>query len=286
MTFARRGPATWPARHDLLVRERLTRVARPGVGDEGDATDLEADPPRRDALEHRRHPDRVATEPGQHPDLGRGLVGRAGQPDIDALLERDALGLGRRTERLAQARAPRVGEIREARTELVGVRPDERAPAGQVDVVAHDHERPGPERRVEAAGRVGQHDQPRAELLEQQDGLDDEARVVALVQVEAALEHDHRPAAEPAEQQSTGMPGSGRGRPAGQLRERDGDRILEIGCELTESRPEHDPDLRDEGRPGADRRHEGRQPGRLRGRWDRPRRIERRRRRRGRRGGG
>ena len=44
-------------------------------------------------------------------------------------------------EPLAQARAPGVGQVREARPELVGVRADQRVPAGQVDVVAHDHQR-------------------------------------------------------------------------------------------------------------------------------------------------
>ena len=255
--------------------QRLAGVAGPGVGDQRDAADLEADPAGRDALEHRRHPDRVAAEPGQHPDLGRGLVGRAGQPDVDALLEGDALGRGGGPE----ARRGGAGSRRRSRSgkrgpELVRVRADQRAPAGQVDVVAHDHQRPRPEARVEAAGRVGQDDEPRAELLEQQDGLDDQARVVALVQVEAALEHDDRAPAEAAEQQPAGMPRGGRRRPAGQLRERDRDRILEVVGQPAEPGAEHDPDLRDERRPGADRGHEGGEPGRLLDRRDRPRRVD------------
>ena len=46
-------------RHDLLVGQRLAAVAGAGVRDERHAADLEADPARGDALEHRRHPDRV-----------------------------------------------------------------------------------------------------------------------------------------------------------------------------------------------------------------------------------
>ena len=230
-----------------------TGVARAGVGDQRDAAHLEADPAGGDAFEHGRHPDGVTAEAGQHPDLGRGLVGRSGQADIDALLEVDALGGGGGVEGVAQARAPGVGQVGEARPELVGVRADQRAATGQVDVVAHDHQRARPEARVEAAGRVGQHDDPRAELLEQQDGLDDQARVVALVEVEAALEHHDRPPAEPPEQQPAGVSRRGRRRPAGQLRERDRDRVVELVGQPAEPGAEDDPDLRDERRPRADR---------------------------------
>ena len=93
--------------------------------------------------------------------------------------------------RSRSSRVPGVGQVREARAELVGVGADQRAAPGQVDVIAHDHQRPRPERRVEPAGGVGQDHDPRTELPEQQDRLDDEPGVVALVQVEAALEHDH-----------------------------------------------------------------------------------------------
>ena len=62
MTRARRGPAVGPGLEDLLVGQRLAGVAGPGVGHERDAADLEADPARGDALEHRRHPDRVPAE--------------------------------------------------------------------------------------------------------------------------------------------------------------------------------------------------------------------------------
>ena len=151
-----------------------------------------------------------------------------------------------------QARAPGVDEVREARPELVGVRADERAPAGQVDVVAHDHERAGPEARVEAAGGIGQDDDPRAERLEQQDRLDDESRVVALVQVEAALEHDDRSPAELAQEQPADVARGRRRRPAGQVRERDRDRVDEVVGEVAETRPEHDADLGHERGPRAD----------------------------------
>ena len=187
----------------------------------------------------------------------------------------DVLGRAGGVEPLAQARVPGVGQVREARTELVGVRADERAAPGQVDVIAHDHQRPRPERRVEAAGGVGQDHDPRAELPEQQDRLDDEPGVVALVQVEAALEHDHRPPGEPAEEQPSGVPRRGRRRPAGQLRERDRDGILEVVGQPAEPGAEHDPDLGHEVGAGAHRGHQGGQTRRLVDGRDRARRVDR-----------
>ena len=91
---------------------------------------------------------------------------------------------------------------------------------------------------------------------EQQHGLDDEARVVALVQVEAALEHDDRPPAERAEQQPADVARRGRGRPAGQVGERDRDGVLEVVGEAAEPGAEDDPDLGHEVGPGADGRLE------------------------------
>ena len=140
--------------------ERLAGVAGAGVGHQRDPADLEPDPARGDALEDGRHADRVPAERGQHPDLGRRLVGRPGQADVDALGERHALGGAGGVQPLAQPRAPGVGQVREARPELVRVRADERAPPGQVDVVAHDHQRARPEARVEPARRVGQDHDP------------------------------------------------------------------------------------------------------------------------------
>ena len=243
--------------------QRLARVPGAGVRHERDAAHLEADPAGRDALEDGRHPDGVRPERGEHADLGRGLVGRPGQPDVDALLEVDALGGAGRVERRPQARTPGVHEVREARPELVRVRADERAAAGQVDVIAHDHERPRAEARVEATGGVGQHDDPRPERLEQQDRLDDESRVVALVHVEAALEHDDGPAGQRAQQQPADVPGRRRRWPAGQVRERDRDRVGQVVGESAEPGSEHDAELRDEARPGADGGRERGDAGRL-----------------------
>ena len=218
MTRARRGPATAPACEDLLVGQRLAAVAGPGIGHQRDAADLEADPARRDALEHGRHPDRVPAEPGEHPDLGRGLVVRPGQADVDpsASSTPSAAPAAWRRARSrglqASVRSVNRGPSSSA------LRPDERVPAGQVDVVAHDHERARPERRIEAAGRVGQHDDPWPRgAWNSSTGWTTRPGCVALVEVEAALEHHDRPAAEAAEQQPPGVTGRRGGRPAGQV---------------------------------------------------------------------
>ena len=90
---------------------------------------------------------------------------------------------------------------------------------------------------------------PRAEAAHEQDRLDDEPGVVALVHVEPALEHDDRHAVELAEEQPADVTRRGRGRPARQVRERDGDGVLEVVGEAAEPRAEHDPDLSARGPP-------------------------------------
>jgi hypothetical protein len=264
-----------PGLQHFLVGQWLAGVARAGIGHERHPAHLEADPARGDALEDRRHPDGVRAEAGQPSDLGRGLVRRPGQADVDALLEIDALGLPRAVEGGPQPRAPRVGHVVEARTELVGVAPEEGRPAGQVDVIGHDHQRARAERGIQPAGRVGQDDDPRAEGVEEQDRLDDEPRVVALVQMEPALEHDHGPPAERAEEQPADVPGCGRRRPAGQIAERDGHRIVEVVGQAAQAGAQDDADLGDEIGVLADRADEGAQARRLVDRRDGTGRVER-----------
>ena len=107
------------------------------------------------------------------------------------------------------------------------------------------------------------------EPLEQQHGLDDQPGVVALVQVEAALEHDHDAAAETPEEEASGVARRRRGRPAGELRERDGDRVLDPVGEVAQARAQDDPDLGHEVRPAPDGRGQRGQERRLLDRRDR-----------------
>ena len=66
----------------------------------------------------------------------------------------------------------------------------------------------------------------------------------------------------------------GGGRPAGQVGERDRDRVLEVVGETAEAGPEDDPDLGHERRELADRGLERVEPGRLVGRRDRAGRVQ------------
>ena len=234
--------------------QRLAGVAGAGVRHERDAADLEADPARGDAFEHGRHADRVPAERGQHPDLGRRLVGRAGQADVDALGERHALGArrrhaGRSRSRGLQAsvRSGKRGPSSSAFGPMSGLRPV-RLMWSRMTISV-----PGPKLGSRPPAAFVRTTIRAPSRLEQQHRLDDQPGVVALVQVEAALEHDHGAAAETPEEQPPGVARRRRGRPAGQLGERDRDRVLELVGEAAEAGAEDDPDLGHEIRPCAGR---------------------------------
>ena len=67
--------------------ERLVGDAGGEVGDERDAEHLEAALAGRDRLERRRHADEVAADDLGHLHLGRRLVVRPAELDVDALVE-------------------------------------------------------------------------------------------------------------------------------------------------------------------------------------------------------
>ena len=136
-------------------------------------------------------------------------------------------------------------------------------------MVRDDHQGARPELGVHPARGVGEHHDPDAQLVEQEHGLHDEPRMVALVDVEAALEHHDGNTGEATQQEPAGVPG-GRGcRPARELVEGDGDGVIEIVGEAPEPGAQDDPDIRDEPRPRAHRRDERGQPRGLLGGGDR-----------------
>ena len=127
---------------------------------------------------------------------------------------------------------------------------------------------PGPNAGIDAARGVRQDDDRRAQASEEQYRLDHETRVVALVEVEPALEHhDGRPAQSP-EKQPADVTRRGRGRPARQLGERDRDGILDLVGQIAQPRTKHDPDPRHEVGPGANGRGQRIQAPGLLGRGD------------------
>jgi hypothetical protein len=92
--------------------------------------------------------------------------------------------------------------------------------------------------------------------------------------VEPALEHHDRSRREPTEQQPADVTRRRSGGPAGQVAERDGDRLVKIVRESAETGAENDPDLGDEGSPGSNGGLESSEASGLIGRPDRPRWIE------------
>ena len=84
---------------DLRVVERLAADAGGEVGDQADAEDLHAGLAGGDRLERGAHADQVAADRADHADLGGGLVVRAGELHVDALVE--ATGRPRGTARAA-----------------------------------------------------------------------------------------------------------------------------------------------------------------------------------------
>ena len=177
--------AAHPARGGLArlehlgVVERLAAQAGGEVGDQADAEDLHARLARRDGLEGGAHADQVAAHDAGHPDLGGGLVVGAGELDVDALVEARVDLLAQR----AQARAVEVGEVDE-----VGA--DDRARAGEVDVVGDQHRLAGLPALLEAAAPVGQHDRRAAGGGRRTDRVDDRGDALALVEVGAGEEDE------------------------------------------------------------------------------------------------
>ena len=101
----------------------------------------------RDRVERGRHADEVAAEILRHPHLGRRLVVRPAELDVDALVERRVHLPGDRP----QPRRVQVGEVDERR-------PLQRGGGREVDVVADEHRRARRPGRVEPAAPVGQDD--------------------------------------------------------------------------------------------------------------------------------
>ena len=100
-------------------------------------------------------PTTVQHEGLQHPDLRRGLEGRAEQGDVDPLVDRETClpgGLTGDVSKLCIVRRTHVGELRTERAPPLthqGIR------ALEVEVVRDHHDGAGRDRRVERPGGVG-----------------------------------------------------------------------------------------------------------------------------------
>ena len=234
--------------------ERLAAVAGAGVGHERDAADLEAGPAGGDALEDRGHADRVAAQPGAAagPRPGSRTVGPSQARRRCPPQARRPRPRRRRAGARAEPRAPGIGQVREARPDRVGVRSDSGFRPVRLMWSRDDHQRARAERRVEAAGRVRQDDDPRARAARTAApaGRRGPGRCPRTGGSRPWSMTTGRPV-EAAEEQPAGVTRRRRGRPAGQVRERDRDGVLELVGEAAETRPEDDPELRARGRSGA-----------------------------------
>ena len=187
-----RAASTGPSRPAVSLggRDDLVRVGRVAAALDGrhggEAGHLHPTLSRRDRLRHRRHADEVGAHAAQPLGLGGGVVVRADQLGVDALGER-------RVERAgdgAQARRPGVGEVDE-------VRALDRRDPGQVEVVGDQDgstdlplgDGGEPLALVSTATRA-----PRAAAV--RTPCTTGPRAVALVEVGAARQDQHRDAVE------------------------------------------------------------------------------------------
>ena len=145
---------------DLPVVELAVRDARRHVREAGEAGHPDPHVAGRDHLGHGGHAHRVGAQRPEHADLGRRLVGRPGQRDVDAAVAAHGGRAAGRLRHVAQAPVVGLAHVGEARPEGLLVRPEERV-AEQVQVVLDDHQVAGGEGGVDGAGRVRDHERLR-----------------------------------------------------------------------------------------------------------------------------
>ena len=224
MTRARCGPASIGSLDHLRVRERRGREPSPSVGHERHAAHAGAGPVRRDRLHDRGHAHRVGAEVADHAYLRGCLVGGAGEAQVDTLGERHVLGSAGCVEARAQLPIPDFGHVRKAGPQDIVIGTHQRVAAGEVDVVAHDHQGAGSEGRVDAARGIGEQQDGRTESAHQQRGFHHQTLGQAFVHVQAATETGDRQTAQDAKDEASAMAGNRWRRPAGHLLEGDLDR--------------------------------------------------------------
>ena len=139
------------------------------IGDGGEAEAAEPARARGDDLHHGGHADRIGAQPLGHPDLGRRLVARPQQPGRRPLPPA-APSAARATSR-ARARSAAIVGIRHVGKPFLArqIRPDQRIPEGEIDVIGDQHQRAAAEAPPDAAGRVGEHQGLDPELGEDPD---------------------------------------------------------------------------------------------------------------------
>jgi len=168
----------------LGVGQAVSGQTRRQVRDQRDAEHFGPHLAGGNRLQTGRHADQVGAEPGQHGDLGRGLVVRTGQHRVDPLGQARVGVPGQRP----QPGRVQVGQVHEP---LAGRRPGpgQRGRAGQVEVVADQHRLPDAEPGPDPARRVGQHHRPAARRYRRAHAVHDGGRRKPLVHMNPAEEH-------------------------------------------------------------------------------------------------
>ena len=187
------------------VAQRRARDAGGEVGDERDAGELHAARLRHHRLGHGGHADDVRALRLVGLDLRRRLVGGAGVVGVDAVHHPQAEPVGAGVEQVGEVLGVDRGHVREALAPVGVVRADERSDAGQVDVVAQDHEVAGAQRGVDAAGGVGEEQRLAAHAPEHLDRQHHRLPARALVPVAAAAPGGDEPAAAAVEHELAGV---------------------------------------------------------------------------------
>lgn len=150
-----------------------------GVGDEGEAEDIEAHMTGHDHLMHGGHADEGGTEGAEGTDLRGGLKRGTEDGEVDAFGEIEALPAGFRDGKGAKRGRVGGGHVKEAfcgagaggEAALVGTHGGVRA--GEVDVIGDEDEGAWGVAGIDAAGGVGDEERPAAEQSENAGGEDD-----------------------------------------------------------------------------------------------------------------
>ena len=227
--------------------------ADPGrqVRRQGDAEHLHAGVAGGDRLEHGGHADEVGADRRRHADLGGCLEVRPRQPEVDAFRQ---VGIDRAGE-VAQAWGVDVGQVDVTLAER-WLRPGQRRQRGEVDVVADQHRVAHRPLRTHEPGGVGEDHRAAAGGGGDADGVGDHGGVVALVQVEAAEEHEDAVRRQLDRADRADVATRRRRREAGEVVERHGRSVADGVGGASPSGPEHDGDVvaSDARRPGERRR--------------------------------
>jgi cation diffusion facilitator family transporter len=167
----------------LGVGQAVPAQTRRQVRDQRDAEHFGPHLAGGNRLQTGRHADQVGAEPGQHGDLGRGLVVRTGQHRVDPLGQA-RVGVPRQRPQPGRVQ---VGQVHEP---LADRRrgPGQGGRAGQVEVVADQHWLPDAEPGPDPARRVGQHHRPAARRYRRAHAVHDGGRRKPLVHMHPAEE--------------------------------------------------------------------------------------------------